>query len=216
MGAEAAAEVNSGKVAVAGGGATAASPGSTAGGREAAGGKVSGGGFGAKGTSVREWYVVLGKFHSERWNPVRSGEGSSGGVRALRGRGEAVNIRGTRVPGPEEPTGGPTGQSRGQGGSGGGVGSAGGSGSARPAMGSGTTGKAGGSINTFGLGGRGGAGRMGTGGRSESKASSSIPMIKRASCRREARTETYFRVRRRLTSRVEFRCDAEEIVHRTW
>ena len=45
---------------------------------------------GVKGTSVRERYVVLGKFHSDRWNPVRSGEGSSGGVRALGGRGEDV------------------------------------------------------------------------------------------------------------------------------
>ena len=60
----------------------------TSGGWEAAGGKASGGGCcaaggggsGARGTSVRAWYVVLGKFHSERWNPVRSGEGSSGGV----------------------------------------------------------------------------------------------------------------------------------------
>ena len=64
-------------------------------------------------------------------------------------------------------------------------------------------------------GGRGGAGGDGTGGRSESKASSSIPMTNWASRRREARTETFFRVRRRSTSRVEFRCDAEEIVHRT-
>ena len=55
---------------------------------------------GVKGTSVRERYVVLKKFHSERWNPVRSGEGSSGGVRALGGRGEDVKIRGTGVPWP--------------------------------------------------------------------------------------------------------------------
>ena len=50
---------------------------------------------GVRGTSVRERYVVLGKFHWERWNPVRSGEGSSGGVRALGGRGEDVKIRET-------------------------------------------------------------------------------------------------------------------------
>ena len=66
-----------------------------------------------------------------------------------------------------------------------------------------------------GRGGSGGAGRSGTGGRSADKVSSSIPMVNRASCRREARMETFFRVRRRSTSRVEFRCDAEEIVHRT-
>ena len=70
-------------------------------------------------------------------------------------------------------------------------------------------------ITTSGRGGSGGAGRSGTGGRSADKASSSIPMMNRASCRREARTETFFRVRRRSTSRVEFRCDAEEIMHRT-
>ena len=40
--------------------------------------------------SVRERYVVLGKFHSERWIPVRSGDGSSGRVRALGGRGDGV------------------------------------------------------------------------------------------------------------------------------
>ena len=74
---------------------------------------------------------------------------------------------------------------------------------------------AGESITTSGRGGSGGAGRSGTGGRSADKTSSSIPMMNGASCRREARTETFFRVRRRSTSRVEFRCDAEEIVHRT-
>ena len=84
-----------------------------------------------------------------------------------------------------------------------------------PGAGSGLSCVAGGSITTSGRGGSGGAGRSGTGGRSADKASSSIPMINRASCKREARTETFFRVRRRSTSRVEFRCDAEEIVHRT-
>ena len=74
---------------------------------------------------------------------------------------------------------------------------------------------AGESITTSGRGGSGGAGRSGTGGRSADKASSSIHMMIRASCRREARTEPFFRLRRMSTSRVEFRCDAEEIVHRT-
>ena len=81
--------------------------------------------------------------------------------------------------------------------------------------GSGLSCEAGGSITTSGRSGRGGAGRSGTCGRSADKASLSIPVMDRASCRWEARTETFFRVRRRLTSRVEFRCDAEEIVHRT-
>ena len=84
-----------------------------------------------------------------------------------------------------------------------------------PWAGSGFSHAAGGSIATYGHGGSGGAGRSGMGGRSADKASSSIPLMNRASCRREARTETFFRVRRRSTSRVEFRCDAEEIVHRT-
>ena len=81
--------------------------------------------------------------------------------------------------------------------------------------GSGHSCKEGGSITTSGRGGSGGAGRSGTGGRSADKASSSIPMMNRASYKREARTETFFRVRRRSTSRVESRCDEEEIVHRT-
>ena len=81
--------------------------------------------------------------------------------------------------------------------------------------GSGHSCKAGGFITTSGRGGSGGAGRSGTGGRSVDKASSSIPIMNFASCKREARTETFFRVRRRSTSRAEFRCDAEEIVHRT-
>ena len=84
-----------------------------------------------------------------------------------------------------------------------------------PWAGSGFSRAAGGSIATSGRSGSGEAGRSGTGGRSTDKASLSIPMINRASCRREARTETFFRVRRMSTSRVEFRCDAEEIVHRT-
>ena len=67
--------------------------------------------------------------------------------------------------------------------------------------GSGHSCEAGESITTSGRGGSGGAGRSGTGGRSADKASSSIPMMNRASCRREARTETFFRVRRRSTSR---------------
>ena len=81
--------------------------------------------------------------------------------------------------------------------------------------GSGLSCEEGGSITMSGRGGSGGAGRSGTGGRSADKASSSIPMMNRASCRREARTETFFRVLRRLTLRVEFPCDAEKIVHRT-
>ena len=80
--------------------------------------------------------------------------------------------------------------------------------------GSGSSSEAGGSITVSGLGRRGGAGSVGMRGRSENRASSSIPMINSASYNREARTETLFLVRRRLTLRVEFRCDAEEIVHR--
>ena len=149
----------------------------------------------SRGTFSRERKVVLGKLHSERGNPERSGEGSEAGVLALGGRVMgAMQSKGRSV---------------------GGVGSVGGSGSVRSGVGSGSSCEAGGSITTSGLGGRGGAGRTGTGGRSESKASSSIPMINRASWRREARTETFFRVRWRSTSRVEFRCNAEEILHRT-
>ena len=81
--------------------------------------------------------------------------------------------------------------------------------------GSGPTCGAGGSITTSGGRGRGGAGSSETGGRSVENASSSIPIINRATCQREARAETFFRVRWRSTSRVEFRCDAEEIVYRT-
>ena len=86
---------------------------------EAAGGKASGGGScaaggggsGVRGTSVRARYVVLGKLHSERWNPVGSGECSSGGVRALGGRGGEVKSKGTGVSGTEEPRRGSTGES---------------------------------------------------------------------------------------------------------
>ena len=80
---------------------------------------------------------------------------------------------------------------------------------------SGSSSEAGVSITTSGLGGRGGAGNVGTGGRSEKRASSSIPMINCSSCNREARTKTFFRVHRRSTSRVKFRCDVEEMEYRT-
>ena len=136
---------------------------------------------------------------------MRLGEGSSGGVLALRGRGEEVRIRGTGVPGLVEPGRGSTGESRCGRGSLDGVGT----------VGSAFSCVAGGSITTSGRGGRGGVGGFGTGRRSENMASSSIPVTKRASCKREARTETFFGVRRRSTSRVEFRCKAEEIAPRT-
>ena len=156
---------------------------------------------------------------------MRSGEGSAGGVLAFGGRGISGRGVGGSVP---VDTGVGSGSSREAGGfittSGlggtGGTGEIGSSGRGDEAgtpsgSGSGSSSEAGGSITTSGLGGRGGAGNVGTGGRSENRASSSIPMINCASCNREARTETFFRVRRRSTSRVEFRCDAEEIVHRT-
>ena len=188
----------------------------TAGGWEAAGGQISGGGeksgggswgaaggdgwvvgnpSGNRGTSTRERKVVLGKSHSEAGTPEGMGEAIEGGVLACGGRGTgAIPSEGGSVC--EEET-------------------SGRSGPVRSGVGSGPSCEAGGSITSSGLGGRGGAGGVGTGGRSESKASSSIPMTNWASRRREARTETFFRVRRRSTSRVEFRCDAEEIVHRT-
>ena len=57
-----------------------------------------------------------------------------------------------------------------------------------------------GSIVTSGRGGSVGAGRPRTGGRSTDKASSSIPIMNCPSCRREARTETFFWVRGTLTT----------------
>ena len=145
---------------------------------------------------------------------MRSGEGSAGGVLAFGGRGEEGKGfgRGSVAAGGAWFAGGSVTVD-----SGGKIGASGGGDEAGSASesGSGSSSEAGGSITTSGLGGRGGAGRIGTGGRSENRASSSIPIINCASCNREARTETFFRVRRRSTSRVEFRCDAEEIVHRT-
>ena len=160
---------------------------------------------------------------------MRPGEGSAGGVLAFGGRGISGGGGGGSVP---VDSGVGSGSSReaggfittsGRGGTGG-TGEIGSSGRGDEAgdevgtvsgSGSGSSSEAGGSITTSGLGGRGGAGRVGTGGRSENRASSSIPTINCASCNQGARTETFFRVRRRSTSRVEFRCDAEEIVHRT-
>ena len=117
VGAEAMVEVNSEPGSIAGGAKAAEVI--TLGGWEAAGGKASGGGCcaaggggsGVMGTSVRARYAVRGKFHSERWNPVRSDEGSSGGVRALGGCGGEVKSKGNGVPGSEELRRGSTGES---------------------------------------------------------------------------------------------------------
>ena len=118
---------------------------------------------------------------------MRPGEGSARGVLAFRGRGISGRGRGGSVL----------------------VDSGVGSGSSREAGGFITTPGLGGTGGTGEIGssgrgdeagdeagtasGRGGAGNLGTGGRSENRVSSSIPMTICASCNREARTETFFR-----------------------
>ena len=84
-----------------------------------------------------------------------------------------------------------------------------------PGAGSGLSCAVGESITTSGRGGSRETARSGTDGRSVDRASSSIPMMNRASCNRGARTEIFCRVSGRSTSWFDWNCDAEEIVHRT-
>ena len=94
---------------------------------------------------------MLGKFHLERWNPARSGEGSSGEVPAMGGRREVVAAKGTEVPGAASAKG-ITGELRRRRGSASGVGTVGGGGAGEAGVGSGSPCEPGGPITTSGPG----------------------------------------------------------------